>query len=108
MRSATQSATQKFYSRSHDAVIRVHDEAGNVIDTHKHAGEFKPAETLTSALTMLTSTLRPLRCRKMLHSHQPQVVALIRLTANEERLRHGTLFQIAAKSTGKNYHPSVP
>jgi hypothetical protein len=31
----------KFYSRSHDAVIRVYDEAGNVIDTHKHAGDFK-------------------------------------------------------------------
>ncbi len=31
----------KFRSRSHDAVIRVYDEAGNVIETHKHAGEFK-------------------------------------------------------------------
>ena len=31
----------KFYSRSHDAVIRVYDEAGNVIETHQHAGEFK-------------------------------------------------------------------
>jgi hypothetical protein len=29
------------YSRSHDAVIRVYDEAGNVIETHEHAGEFK-------------------------------------------------------------------
>jgi hypothetical protein len=29
------------YSRSHDAVIRVYDEAGNVIETHKHAGDFK-------------------------------------------------------------------
>ena len=28
-------------SRSHDAVIRVYDEAGNVIGTHEHAGEFK-------------------------------------------------------------------
>jgi hypothetical protein len=27
----------KFYSRSHDAVIRVYDEAGNVIETHEHA-----------------------------------------------------------------------
>jgi len=26
---------------SHDAVIRVYDEAGNVIETHEHAGEFK-------------------------------------------------------------------
>ena len=31
----------KFYSRSRDAVIRVYDEAGNVIETHEHAGEFK-------------------------------------------------------------------
>ncbi len=27
--------------RSHDAVIRVYDKAGNVIETHEHAGEFK-------------------------------------------------------------------
>src|SRR6266850_7485412 len=31
----------RFYSRLHDAVIRVYDEAGNVIETHEHAGEFK-------------------------------------------------------------------
>jgi hypothetical protein len=31
----------KFRSRSHDAVIRVYDDAGDVIDTHEHAGEFK-------------------------------------------------------------------
>jgi hypothetical protein len=31
----------KFYSRSHHAVIRVYDEASNVIDTHEHKGEFK-------------------------------------------------------------------
>ena len=31
----------KFCSRSHDAVIRVYDEAGNVIETHEHAGEFR-------------------------------------------------------------------
>ncbi len=30
----------KFYSRSHDAVIRVYDAAGNVLDTHKHASDF--------------------------------------------------------------------
>jgi hypothetical protein len=28
-------------SRSHDAVIRVYDAAGNVIETHEHAGEFR-------------------------------------------------------------------
>jgi hypothetical protein len=28
----------KFFSRSHDAVIRVFDESGNVIETHEHIG----------------------------------------------------------------------
>ena len=31
----------KFFSRSREAVIRVYDAAGNVIETHEHAGEFK-------------------------------------------------------------------
>ena len=31
----------KSYSRSHDAVVRVYDEASNVIETHEHAGDFK-------------------------------------------------------------------
>jgi hypothetical protein len=31
----------QFYSRSHDTVIRVYDEAGNVIETHEHKGDFK-------------------------------------------------------------------
>jgi hypothetical protein len=31
----------KFYSRSHDSVTRVYDDAGNVIETHKHKGDFK-------------------------------------------------------------------
>jgi hypothetical protein len=28
-------------SRSHDAVIHVFDEAGNLIETHEQAGDFK-------------------------------------------------------------------
>jgi hypothetical protein len=31
----------KHRSRSHRAVIRVYDEAGNVIEAHEHAGNFK-------------------------------------------------------------------
>jgi hypothetical protein len=31
----------KFRSRSHDALIHVYDAAGNMIETHEHAGEFK-------------------------------------------------------------------
>jgi hypothetical protein len=34
------------YSRSHDAAIRVYDDAGNVIETHEHKGLFGlPIET---------------------------------------------------------------
>jgi hypothetical protein len=40
MQSAMQSTHAKFYSRSHDAVIRVYDDAGNVIETQEHAGDF--------------------------------------------------------------------
>ena len=31
----------KFFSRSHNAVIRVYDEGRNVIQTHEHTGDFK-------------------------------------------------------------------
>jgi hypothetical protein len=31
----------RFYSRSHATVIRVHDSAGNVIETYEHTGDFK-------------------------------------------------------------------
>ena len=34
----------KFRSRSHDAVVRVYDEAGNVIETHEHKGDVHEAE----------------------------------------------------------------
>jgi hypothetical protein len=35
-----QSASQVF-SRLHDAVIRVYDAAGNVMETHEHKSQFK-------------------------------------------------------------------
>jgi hypothetical protein len=31
----------KFFSRSHNAVVRVYDETGNVIETHEQTGDFK-------------------------------------------------------------------
>ena len=39
--SPTQWSYAKFFSRSHDAVIRIFDDSGNVIETHKHTGDFK-------------------------------------------------------------------
>jgi len=41
MPSRTLSATAEHRSRSHDAVIRVYDDVGNVIETHEHNGDFK-------------------------------------------------------------------
>jgi hypothetical protein len=31
----------EFLSRSHDALIRVYDDAGNVVESQEHVGEFK-------------------------------------------------------------------
>ena len=42
----------KFYSRSHDAVIRVYDEAGNVIKTHEHGGDYKEGEFFSPNLSV--------------------------------------------------------
>jgi hypothetical protein len=41
MQSATQSNTQSFGVDHIGAVIRVYDEASNVIETHERAGDFK-------------------------------------------------------------------
>jgi hypothetical protein len=41
MASSVQSATQGFSARSHDALIRVYDEAGNLIGMHEHTGDIK-------------------------------------------------------------------
>jgi hypothetical protein len=62
--SPTQSATRKFYSRSNDAVIRVYDAAGKLIDTHQHAGEFKRVLSFAKR----AETLRHLRLLEPWHS----------------------------------------
>ena len=36
-----QSSTRSFVVAPHDAIVRVYDEAGNVIETHEHTGDFK-------------------------------------------------------------------
>jgi hypothetical protein len=38
----------EYYSRSHDALIRVYDDAGNVTETHEHKGDFKSHEAYRS------------------------------------------------------------
>jgi hypothetical protein len=37
----------KFFSRSHDAVIRVYDDTGNVIENARACGRFQRAVTVT-------------------------------------------------------------
>jgi hypothetical protein len=57
----------KFRSRSHHAVIRVYDEAGNVIETHEHAGEFKGGCVHVCArkrAPKVTTALPPMRDRR--------------------------------------------
>ena len=49
----------KHRSQSHDAVIRVCDSAGNVIETHEHAGEFK--EYLSSGILAFLRVRRSAR-----------------------------------------------
>lgn len=42
-KAADAAAYVKFHSRSHDAIIRVFDESGAVIETHQHIGDFREA-----------------------------------------------------------------
>jgi hypothetical protein len=49
----------KFCSRSHCVVIRVYDEAGNVIETHEEAGEFKAWRVLTGITPRSPSKTMP-------------------------------------------------
>ena len=41
VRAAMRLAYAKFFSRCHDAVMRVYHEAGNMIETHEQAADFK-------------------------------------------------------------------
>src|ERR1043166_9195773 len=49
------------YRRSHD--VRVCDSAGNVIETHKHAGDFKEGRNKRYWVSTVTSTTMPFQKR---------------------------------------------
>src|SRR6478609_1586904 len=51
------------YSRSHEAVIRVYDDAGNLIETQEHTGDFKAPIQLPARNSTLSETIhqRPMR-----------------------------------------------
>ena len=46
----------KFFSRSHDAVIRVYDDASNVMETHEQAEQFKSDEFVLASRHIFTKT----------------------------------------------------
>jgi hypothetical protein len=55
----------EFCNRSHDPVIRVYDEAGNVIETHEHKGEFKEwVSSLDPDLDRIRIELKRIRPKK--------------------------------------------
>ena len=56
----------KFFSRSHDAVIRVYDDAGDVIETHERVGEFKVWYALEIADCKLQNTRFSIAIRGLL------------------------------------------
>jgi hypothetical protein len=43
----------QFYSRSHDAVIRIYDAGGNVIETYEHKVDFKDRDFAISACSRI-------------------------------------------------------
>ena len=76
----------KFHGRSHDVVIRVYDEAGNVIEAHEHGGDFKAVSSLIASTSVRSNRF---------------VDALAGLRCGTVRLDHLTAFD-AAWSAGVN------
>jgi len=60
LRSGTGTSAELF-SCSHDVVIRVYNAAGNVIETHEHAGDFKEWWRTRFGFE---PNKKPLRCRR--------------------------------------------
>jgi hypothetical protein len=55
----------KFRSRSHQAVIRVYDEAGNIIGTHEQTGPFRGRPGAPPSRLVETLSLAYLRVEKI-------------------------------------------
>jgi len=61
----------KSHSRSHNAVIRVYDDAGNVIETYEHKGRVQRvvkkfgAAILRKEIRRIAALLLNLRCRSL-------------------------------------------
>src|SRR6266542_2856067 len=85
----------KFFSRSRDAVIRVYDEAGNVMETQEQAGDFKDSFS-SGFLTVLQktspATQQPMGLENRFDCHsslQQKLIAMSRTpTLVRKLLRH--------------------
>jgi hypothetical protein len=60
----------QFFSRSHNALIRVYDVAGNVIDTHEHAGDFN--RVVSSLFSLHGATVAYLVSKKQTRYTSPE------------------------------------
>ena len=69
----------QFYSRSHHAVIKVYDAAGNVFESHEHTRDFMAPIQLPARKSTLSETIhqRPMRagCWRFLHANDDKVTA---------------------------------
>jgi hypothetical protein len=60
------------HSRSDDAVIRVYDEAGNVIETHEHKGDFKEWRRFSSRRSPAHRNFAESRRKRLNHEAESQ------------------------------------
>jgi len=92
----------KFYSRSHDAVIRVFDEAGDVIETHEHAGDFKDSFS-SGFLTVLQktspATQQPMGLENRFDCHSSLQQKLIAMSRTPTLVRKLLRLKIMSNST---------
>ena len=58
-------AYAEHYSRSYDAVIRVYDAAGNVMETLEHKGEFEEQRLKTTSNSCRLSRVLAVRARRL-------------------------------------------
>src|SRR5262245_66423689 len=79
---------------SHDAMVRVHDDAGNAIETHEDAGDFVAPIQLPARKSTLSETVRqrPMRagCWRFLHANDDKVTSCgFRLDMRSRRVVFG-------------------
>ena len=89
-------------SRSHDAVIRVYDDAGDVIETHEHAGDFKDSFS-SGFLTVLQktspATQQPMGLENRFDCHSSLQQKLIAMSRTPTLVRKLLRLKIMSNST---------